>query len=245
MKIARLPDGPEIFASIQGEGKTQGRPSVFVRTSHCNLYCVWCDTGYTWNWLGTPFKHVRDRKYDPAQEVVEMSPAEVARAVRSHSCTNVVLTGGEPLLQHRELAELMRILREADERYRFEVETNGTLVPGDEFASRIDQYNVSPKLSNSGIEREKRISARALEYFAASPKAGFKFVVSTPEDLGEVLELVRDFRLRPGEVCLMPEGTRSEDLRERGRWLVGLCKTHGFAFTDRLHIHQFGEKRGV
>src|SRR5688572_11065970 len=130
MNIARLPDGPEIFASVQGEGKTQGRPSVFVRTSHCNLYCAWCDTDYTWNWVGTPFKHVRNRKYDPSQEILEMSPAEVARAVRSHPGTNVVLTGGEPLLQHRELAELMGILREADHRYRFEVETNGTLVPG-------------------------------------------------------------------------------------------------------------------
>ena len=60
MKLAKFGKGPEVFASIQGEGRNQGLFSVFVRTSLCNLHCVWCDTDYTWNWIGTRFAHVRD-----------------------------------------------------------------------------------------------------------------------------------------------------------------------------------------
>src|SRR5262245_10049215 len=113
MKLASLHSRPEVFLSVQGEGRSIGRPSVFVRLSTCNLYCTFCDTDYTWNWQGTPFRHRRDaepgyRKFDPDRDLVELAPDAIAAEVARFDCRNVVLTGGEPLLQQGELAELVR-----------------------------------------------------------------------------------------------------------------------------------------
>lgn len=250
MKIARLHEGPEIFFTIQGEGKSLGRPSVFVRSSLCNLYCEWCDTDYTWNWQGTTFRHQRDaepgyQKFDKQTQIVRLTPAEVAQQVRAFPCTNVVLTGGEPMLQQDDWVALMRHLRAIDSAYWFEVETNGTLMPTGDFDTLLDQYNVSPKLANSGVEPRQREIPEVLRFFAASDKAVFKFVVNDPADLEEVGDLVARYRLPRQRVYLMPEGTASEQLRERQQWLVAECLKHNFNFTDRLHIHIWGNKRGV
>lgn len=247
IKIAKPDEAPEIFYSIQGEGKNLGQPSIFVRTSLCNLHCIWCDTDYTWNWAGTRFAHVKDGqpgygKFDKQACIAEMSVAEVAQAVQQYPCKNVILTGGEPMLQQPALAELMAALGEA---YWFEVETNGTLLPDPEFEARIHQYNVSPKLANSNNPQKLRERAKAYRYFVGSPKAHFKFVVAKPPDLAEVLGLIARYRIPPDKVYLMPEGTNEASLAEKQAWLIEACKQHGFWFTSRLHVLVYGNKRGV
>src|SRR5260370_18429506 len=75
MKIA------EIFYSIQGEGMLTGVPSVFIRTSGCNLRCQWCDTPYTsWNPEGR-----------------EMSQDEILAEARVHQPSHALVTGGDPM----------------------------------------------------------------------------------------------------------------------------------------------------
>lgn len=250
IKLARLRGQPEIFHSIQGEGKSIGVPSVFVRTSLCNLHCVWCDTDYTWNWTGTRFAHVNDnkpgyQKFDKKAWIAPCPIETVADTVHAFQCPNIILTGGEPMLQQAALAALMRTLRLRRPDYRFETETNGTLVPTPEFDDAIDQYNVSPKLANSGNPQTLREKPKALRFLAQSPKSNFKFVIAVPSDLEEVLALSQKYSIAPEKIWLMPEGTSAAVLQKRRLWLVEICKTHGFRYSDRLHVQIWGAKKGV
>ncbi|MCB9307936.1 MAG: 7-carboxy-7-deazaguanine synthase QueE [Lewinellaceae bacterium] len=227
-----------------------GRPSVFVRCSLCNLHCVWCDTDYTWNWVGTKFTHENDRKpgyrkFDRKKWIADCMIAEVAEAVRQFPCRNVIFTGGEPMLQQEGLTALAQTLRAADAGYRFEVETNGTLCPTPDFDACIDQYNVSPKLENSGNSRRLREKPAAMQFFAASQKANFKFVLSDAADLAEVTALAEKYGIRSEQIWLMPEGTTPGMLSKRRKWLVEICKERGYHYTDRLHIQIWGKKKGV
>jgi 7-carboxy-7-deazaguanine synthase len=250
LQMAKNDGRAEVFFSIQGEGKSLGMPAVFVRSSLCNLHCIWCDTDYTWNWKGTSYKHVRDadpsyQKYDRDEQIIRMSTEALVDEVHKYKCLNVIMTGGEPLLQQDGWVSLMEALREIDSDYWFETETNGTLTPKAEFDVLVNQYNVSPKLSNAGMECSETENAEALKYFSKSAKSNFKFVVDAEEDLAEVLDLTQRYAIEPSKVYLMPQGVAGGVLKEKARWLVEACKEHGFRFTDRLHIHLFGDKRGV
>ncbi|MCW5520451.1 7-carboxy-7-deazaguanine synthase QueE [Aureitalea sp. L0-47] len=250
IKLAKLHGRPEIFHSIQGEGKNMGQPSVFIRTSLCNLHCIWCDTDYTWNWENTRFKHNNDsrlgyKKFKMEEMIHEATPQEIVGIVEKTHCRNIVLTGGEPMMQQKELTELMAMFHKNSGDYYFEVETNGTLIPEDPFDSLIHQYNVSPKLSNSNNSRKLREKPAALSFFARSAKSNFKFVISEEKDLEEVLEIIKRYNISPETVYLMPEGINPEQLKQRQVWLLEVCKKYNFKYTDRLHIRIFGDKRGV
>lgn len=245
MKLARLAEGPEIFFSLQGEGKNLGAPSVFVRTSRCNLYCSWCDTPYTWNWSGTSFAHDGARKFDPREQTLELSVPEVVAWVRRWPCRRLVLTGGEPMLQAHDCAELVRALRALEPRQAVEIETNGTLVPPAEFDAVVDQYTVSPKLENSGVERSLRLRQEALAFFASSPKSVFKFVVAGRDDVDQVGELARQHGIDPDRIYLMPRASSAEALVALSPEVAEVCLSHGYRFSDRLHIHLFGNRPGV
>ncbi|MCC7466834.1 MAG: 7-carboxy-7-deazaguanine synthase QueE [Saprospiraceae bacterium] len=250
LKLARLRGEPEIFYSIQGEGKSIGIPSVFVRTTLCNLHCIWCDTDYTWNWEGTRFSHKNDdkpgyRKFSKKEWMVECNIDAVAAAVADFACANVILTGGEPMLQQAALVRLMEQLCAQSKDYHFEVETNGTLLPSPAFDQQIHQYNVSPKLENSGNPQKLREKSGPLRFFARSPKANFNFVVAEPSDLEEILSMLQQYAIPPDRVWLMPEGSTPAVLNKRRKWLVEICKKHGFRYSDRIHVQIWGAKKGV
>ncbi|MFM7181819.1 MAG: 7-carboxy-7-deazaguanine synthase QueE [Verrucomicrobiales bacterium] len=250
LKLARLGDGPEIFHTLQGEGVSAGRPAVFVRLSLCNLHCRWCDTDYTWNWEGTPFAHDRDQeagyvKYKQEEQTISLSPEDVARVVADWPTKRVVLTGGEPLLQQSGLRMLATELRSRDSSYVFEVETNGTLLPEEDLDPLMDQYNVSPKLENSGNRHALRIRPSVLAWFAASSKAWFKFVITSQDDLAEIRTIITDAGISNERVILMPEGRTPEAIATHRELVVKLCLDHGYTFNDRLHLRLFGARRGT
>ena len=238
------PGEPEIFASLQGEGPSAGAPSVFVRLSRCNLACRWCDTPYTWNFAGTPFAHDDGVKWERDANRVRLAVEDVFGRVAAFRPTRLVVTGGEPLLQPRPLARLLTMLRAAEPAPEVEVETNGTLPLTPELDPLIDQINVSPKLAHSGND-DRRIVPDALARFAADPRAWFKFVVRARGDAEEVAALAAAHAIAPDRVQLMAEGRSSAALRARERWVAKLCTERGWRYTDRLHIHLWGDARGV
>ena len=233
--------GPEIFASVQGEGPSMGMPVAFMRLSRCNLACVWCDTAYTWHFQGDERPHRGGVEYDRKANQLSLPEDEVAARIMALGQSRLVITGGEPLLQAPALGRLLELLPDVS----VEIETNGTTKAPAPLDIRIDQFNVSPKLAHSGNPAELALLPERLDAYATDPRAWFKFVIAEPADVDEVLALRDRYRFRPGHVFLMAEGTNSETLREREKWLAPLCVRHGFRLSDRLHIHLFGDTRAT
>lgn len=241
MKLARMPDGsPEIFYTLQGEGRNTGRPSVFIRSSLCNLHCRWCDTAYTWNWEGTDYIHDNGEKYRREEQILDFSIGEIHQFVSRFPCTHFVLTGGEPLIQEAAWTNLMSATTGT-----FEVETNGTLMPGREFLEQIDQINVSPKLENSGVPTHLRKRPDVLAELAATGKADFKFVVGDRGDFEEIQSLCETTAIPADRVFLMPQANSIPELESNQLFVAQLAQEHGFHYSDRLHIRLFGARRGV
>lgn len=234
----------EVFGpTVQGEGKSSGKEVIFLRLSGCNLACSWCDTPYTWNWKGTKFVH--PDKFDKKTETHKHTVDQVFSLIRRQSPTThaVVISGGEPMLQQKELVNLLKLLKE--DGYWVEVETNGTVAPTPEFVSLIDQINCSPKLANSGPDNplKKREIPTALITLATCKKATFKFVVTGPQDIKGILDLVTVYGME--DVYLMPEGrTKAEQLANQNQ-IEKLAKANGFEFSPRLHVLQWDAKRAV
>jgi 7-carboxy-7-deazaguanine synthase len=227
----------EIFYSLQGEGELTGVPSVFVRTSGCNLRCNWCDTPYaSWKPEGTT-----------------MSVAEIVAAVRVHPAWHVVLTGGEPMIA-KEIHLLASELKTLG--YHITIETAATIAPE---GIACNLASMSPKLANSAPDerlsaawREKHEALRwQPDVVRAWLEGGYdfqlKFVVASESDVAEIESMLAELgrEIPHVKVLLMPEGTSLEKLRERSAWLGELCKARGFRYAHRLHVELYGNKRGT
>lgn len=221
MKIARLNSDPEIFYSLQGEGAAAGTPAVFLRLAGCNLHCTWCDTKYSWG-AGT-----------------ELPVSEVAARLLplAEGGAHLVITGGEPLLQEAELAELLTLLP-AD--LYVEVETNGTLYPQNPaLLQRVQQWNISPKLPHAG--NGACLNPAVLARWAAHAGAWFKFVVRGEEDWPAVAAL----NLPQQRIILMPCAATLPELTAARPAVAAVCLRHRVRLGDRLHVVLWNDKKGV
>ncbi len=242
----------EIFYSIQGEGPFLGRPSIFLRLAGCNLECVWCDTKYTWLFSKNQLENIRSRLPERKMEVlgnvifdreIEASKVGIAtleKRFSSFPVKNLVITGGEPLLQRKILENwLPRLLEKG---FSIEIETNGTIFPL-KIPNPI-HYNVSPKLSNSFNPVEKRYRIEVLREFLKIDSI-FKFVVDEKEDLEEIETILEEVGIGSEKVFLMPQGRTHEEVGQKSKWIVEICKERGFRFTPRIHVELWGDRRGV
>lgn len=236
---------PEIFRSIQGEGPKAGLPRTFIRLSGCNLHCVWCDTAYTWNWRDTPFTHERGQKFDRAAESIKLSIEETAARAGALASEGFVITGGEPFMQRGALPALIDALKAASPNVAIEFETNGSIAPPQALIDRTDLFVVSPKLAHSGNDADIALKSDALSAFAVLPRAVFKFVTRTPDDVDAAAAIARSHGINPSRVYIMPEGTDVETLTARAEALIPAIDAHNFRLAQRLHIKMFGQKRGV
>jgi 7-carboxy-7-deazaguanine synthase len=223
----------EIFYSLQGEGVLAGVPSVFVRTSGCNLRCAWCDTPYT--------------SWQPEGE--EMSLDRIAAAATGFPCEHVVITGGEPMIAPG-IVPLTEILRQCGR--HITIETAGTV----HAPVACDLMSISPKLANSVPTRRDggrwaaqhdrlRYQPEILRRLIAAYEYQLKFVLTAPADLVEIAAIRDSLGAPPSRILLMPEGIDRETLHQRGLWLAEICKAEGYRFSPRLHVDLWGDRRGV
>jgi 7-carboxy-7-deazaguanine synthase len=226
----------EIFHSLQGEGQLAGVPSVFVRTSGCNLLCNWCDTPYaSWSPEGLP-----------------MTPDQIVAEIRQYLAKHVVLTGGEPMIAPG-IRELATELKRLD--YHLTIETAATIAPS---GIACDLASLSPKLKNSAPDgrldetwwqrhAQLRWQPEVVRAWLDQYEYQLKFVVSQEEDVNEIETMLSELgrQIPRARVLLMPEGVTVETLRARAGWLGELCKQRGYRYAPRLHVELYGNKRGT
>ena len=226
--------------TIQGEGTNVGRAAMFVRLYDCNLSCSWCDTAFSWDPnRPDPGRPARDRT--ATDIAAALDPRTVTPEVNEPPVTHLVVTGGEPLLQARELTGLVRPLRQLG--WTIEVETSGTLSPAP-LLEFVSQFNVSPKLRNSGVAERARIRPHVLQEFANLPNAVFKFVVDQTSDLEEVADMVGALGLPGNRVLVMAQGTSSAQVLRGSRELVDAVAARGWGLTPRWHTILWEDVRG-
>ena len=214
-----------------------GVPSVFIRTSGCNLRCSWCDTKYA-SWV-------------PESE--EMSLSAISKKVYEFPSQHCVLTGGEPTIVDG-VHDLVHALRSAGKHVT--IESNGTRNPS---GINVDLASLSPKLSNSvpdandypkeaDIQRlERRWNLDALREWIDHYDYQLKFVVTSYDDMNEIKQLLDSIKrdIPPHRVMVMPEGADTDTIRGRNDTLVELCKKYGYRYCRRLHIELYGNTRGT
>jgi 7-carboxy-7-deazaguanine synthase len=233
----------ELFQSLQGEGRLAGVPSVFVRTSGCNLRCWFCDSYHT--------------SWEPTHDWFGVD--DVVAAIEEYDADHVVLTGGEPLIHDSSEALLERL---ADRGYHTTVETNGTVVPD----APVDLASVSPKLASStptadrdpdgdgewaDRHEQRRLDLDALAELVETYDTQLKFVVTGRADMAEIERLVERLRdaasarVRDDDVLLMPEGQTRDQLESTRETVADLALEYGYRYTPRLHVDLWNDAPGT
>ncbi len=222
----------ETFLSIQGEGLLAGVPSLFIRTSGCNLRCHFCDTPYT-SWEATG----EQRTLESILAWVDAHP----------HVRHVVVTGGEPVIA----VGIEALIAALHARHlHITIETAGTVSK----PLPVDLWSISPKLLSSAPRdeaqgwRARHLATRhAPDVLRAMMASTYqlKFVASSPADLEDIASLVADLGADPNRVLVMPEATSVEALDETSHWLVPAVIARGWRYCDRLHIRLFGHTRGT
>ncbi len=205
----------EIFYSIQGEGLLSGLPTIFIRTTGCNLRCKYCDSTYTYN-KGT-----------------SMTVDEILRSIDKYTCKEVCVTGGEPLLQ-KETFDLLTILQING--YHICLETNGSkrissIRPRDHLTISLDI-----KCPSSEMHTAMDLS----NILALSTHDQLKFIIATREDYDYAKGVLQNNTV-PCTVFFQP--VWGSNITQLAEWIIkdNLLVRLGL----QIHKIIWGEREGV
>lgn len=213
----------EIYKSVQGESSFAGRPCIFVRLAGCNLRCSWCDSEYTFT---GGYKLSED---EIVAEIAKLAPVKL-----------IEFTGGEPLLQERELIPLMeRLLGEG---YELMIETSGER-PVENVPKAVHKI-IDVKCPGSGESGRFRMTNLA----SLTERDEVKFVITNRDDYEYAREFIRDNALegRAGGILLSPAFSKTPsherttencllDPRELVEWMLA----DGLNARLSLQIHKY------
>ncbi len=235
----------ESFYSIQGEGSTMGRPSVFLRLAGCNLMCggqgtqfdeelhngaTWrCDTLEVWT-------KGRSKKFE---EVLSEDLVD-----RLKQGANLIVTGGEPLMQQKRICLYLDYLKEiVGPDLSVEIETNGTIMPSQDLIWHNVQFNCSPKLANSGNDKDQYFVPNVIQKINKANSI-FKFVVGSTDDWSEIESLYLEHMDRK-KIWIMPAGENQDLLEQSKPFAVEVAIENCVNYSTRIHIDIWNKKTGV
>ena len=261
------------FFSVQGEGISSGIPSYFVRLGLCNLNCgmsrkftnkllkeatladgeifkgdlevegkaSWtCDSTSQWLWRG------KDKDF---QYLIDQWKEQGIYDDIRNGTIHIIWTGGEPTIKGHQnaIANFFKYWTRQDHIHPYnEIETNGTIVIGDDLFKILDQINCSPKLSNSGMTAKQRIVPEAIERIKQHVNYQFKFVISTEDDIKEMFcDFVEPFNIPLKNVVCMPGLDSQTDFHERTQFVMEMAKKYKFRGMSRMHISAWDKTLNV
>jgi len=214
----------ESYVSIQGEGKHLGLPVFILRLAGCNLKCPWCDSKFTWD----------------TDNVTNMSMRDIIYEVINSGTTNLLITGGEPLLYDDRIKVLLRIFNDYIGHGKKIIETNGTIY-ADFVELGLDELVISPKLDFMSPEYLTTVN---ILYDRHRPNATLKFVVSCEKDISEVDRIVKTINADRRDVILMALGDNPDKLHGVDKEVIEWAIDRGYRWTPRAHIYVYGNVRG-
>lgn len=161
--------------------------------------------------------------------------------------THLIWTGGEPTLPRHQkcITNFIDYLTDkyinegpaVDFGVYNEIETNGTQFIQDELYSRLHQINCSAKLSNTGLSKQERIVPDAICRIRDHWNSWFKFVISTEDDIKEIIaDYLDPFGIDMTQVVCMPGMDSRENFHERTAFVLEMAKKYGFTGLSRLHV---------
>ena len=254
----------ETFFALQGEGDRMGTPSVFVRLGGCTLTCkgfgciekspidnsniTGCDSIHA-----VSVKHFKHTwKYlDSGLNLIQLINENICTTPNGNSeKVDIVFTGGEPLIHHKDSVLLDTLEYFISRGHKIYFETNGTV---DIDFHLYDIYkkvsfSMSVKMSNSGEELHKRWKPEVVNnYLRNTSGSYFKFVLSEKSIESNSTEIFDFLKQVPtfGIVYCMPLGETMGELESNAKAVYEYCLTHGFRYSDRLHIRIYNNLRGV
>jgi len=209
----------EIFFSLQGEGLEIGLPTVFVRLFACDLRCSWCDTMYA----------VEGRDFG------EGSVSEVLSEIEKHECKRVCITGGEPLLQIKEVEELANHLIQNN--FTILLETSGHKMPPPILWTENSTISMDCKCPSSTMQDRMDFSL----FTKLRPKDQLKFVIQDEVDYKYATGILSRYNIRANVIFQPTDGSELGWITEK----VIEDKLENIRVLPQLHKIIWGDKRGV